>query len=75
VQSKKGDTVRIYVLSVFRTPPLITVCFREFGAEQKDLSRIVDPYKNYDERACRAVGRRHVAAPNVQADQMLANRK
>ena len=39
---ESGNRVHIHRelqgLSVFETPPLITVCFREFGAEQKDLS-------------------------------------
>jgi hypothetical protein len=51
-------------LSVLNTP-LITVGFREFGAERKDLSRVVDPYENNDERARRAVSRRHIAASDV----------
>src|SRR3984893_14575108 len=56
-------------------PPLITVSFRELGAEQKDLGRVIDPHEDDDERARSAVDRRHVAASNVQADQILADRK
>ena len=59
----------------FRRPPLIAVGFREFGAEQKDLGRVIDPYQNNDERARSAVAGRHVTASNVKADQMLADRK
>src|ERR1700739_945034 len=55
--------------------PLITVSFCELGAKQKDLSRVIDPYENDDERARGAVSRGHIAAPDVQADQMLAERE
>jgi hypothetical protein len=41
-----SDTV-----SDFAALSLITVCFREFGAEQKDLDRVIDPYKDDDQRA------------------------
>jgi hypothetical protein len=37
-------------------PPLITVGFRELGAEQEDLGGVIDPYQNDDERARSAVG-------------------
>lgn len=37
-------------------PPLIAVGFRELGAEQEDLGRVIDPYQNNDERARSAVG-------------------
>ena len=37
-------------------PPLIAVGFRELGAEQEDLGRIIDPYQNDDKRARSAVG-------------------
>src|SRR5262249_10954388 len=47
----------------------------QFGAEQKDLGRVIDPHKNDDERACRAIARRHATASNIKADQMLADRK
>jgi hypothetical protein len=54
---------------------LITVSFCELGVEQKDLSRVIDPYENDDERARGAVSRGYITAPDVQADQMLAERE
>jgi hypothetical protein len=50
---------------------LVPVCFREFGAEEKDLSRVINPYKNDDERARRAISRCHITTP----EKMLAERK
>ena len=44
-------------------------------AEKKDLGRVVDPYQDDDQRARGAVGGGHVAAADVKADQMLAERE
>jgi hypothetical protein len=51
------------------------VGLRELCAEQEDLSGIVDPHENHNERTCSAIGGRHVAASNVKANQMLADRE
>ena len=51
-------------------PPLIAVGFRELGAEQKDLGRVIDPHENDDERA-RARRSTPCCCFNVQADGYL----
>src|SRR5664279_187072 len=44
----------------------------EFGAEQYDLRRIVDPEEQYDHRAGGAVTRRHATLAEIEADHLLA---
>ena len=44
----------------------------ELGAQQEDLGGVVDPQQQHDQGARRAVGRRYVAAADVERDQVLA---
>ena len=41
----------------------------KFGAEQKNLSRIVNPQKNDQQRPGGAIARGDAAAPDVEANQ------
>ena len=63
------------LLQFAERPHLIAVGLRELRAEQEDLSGVVDPHENHNERTCSAIGGRHVAASNVKANQMLADRE
>ena len=53
---------------------LIIAATAVFG-QQEDLSGVVDPHENHNERTCSAIGGRHVAASNVGADEVLADRE
>ena len=47
----------------------------EFGAQKKDLRRVVDPHQQDDERASRAKSGSDAAAADIQADEELAYRE
>ena len=49
---------------------LIIAATAVFG-QQEDLSGIVDPHENHNERTCSAIGGRHIAASNVKVIKCL----
>ena len=44
----------------------------ELGAQQEDLSGIVDPQQKHDQGAGRAVGGGNIALADIERDQILA---
>src|SRR5262249_13284659 len=53
-------------------PAVAGIGWRQFGAEQEDLTGVVDPQQQHDEAAGGSIGRGDGAAADVPADQRFA---